>query len=460
MCYNQDNFLQSYTTSARKGIIVRNNIEFESGFTKEEALAEASRCLQCKVPMCRKGCPVNNAIPQFIKALREEDYNHGLEAIYRHSYLPAVCGRVCPQEKQCEAGCILARKGKAIRIGKLEQYIADIGKEVQFTKVPSTMGKIAVIGSGPAGLAAAVQLAQLGYAVTVFEGESEPGGVLLHGIPEYRLPKDVVRREIDKIKNLGVEFKCNTLIGVNLLLDNLFSKGYQAVFIGTGAGLPQRLNIPGESLEGVISALFVLQTINLYNLGQLPDVELPVERGEKVVVIGAGNVAMDAARTSSRLGAEVTVLARRGIDQMAARDIERDEAIAEGVIIRPFTVPLEILGDEHVSGIKCANTELADDGQLRIKEEESFVLPADKVIYAIGQRAFARIVSTSEGFEVDKRGLLICDDHGMTTREGVFAAGDVVHGPATVVKAMGEGRRIAIEMHAYLLRKNHDELKA
>jgi glutamate synthase (NADPH/NADH) small chain len=400
------------------------------------------------------GCPVNNAIPQFIKALKEEDYTHGLEAIYRHSYLPAVCGRVCPQEKQCEAGCILARKGKAIRIGKLEQFIADRGRDVEFNKVVSTMGSIAVIGSGPAGLAAAVQLAQLGYAVTIFEGESEPGGVLLHGIPEYRLPKDVVRREIEKIKKLGVEFRLDTLIGVDLFLEDLFNAGYQAVFVGTGAGLPQRLNISGESLEGVLSALFVLQTVNLYNLGQLPEVELPVERGEKVIVIGAGNVAMDAARTSSRLGAEVTVLARRGIDQMAARDIERDEAIAEGVLIRPFTAPLEILGDGRVTGVQCANTMVSENGKLLVKEDETFVLPADKVIFAIGQKPFARIVSTSEGFTVDQNGLLISDDHGMTTREGVFAAGDVVHGPATVVKAMGEGRRIAIEMHAYLLRKS------
>lgn len=431
-----------------------SNIEFESGFSKEEALEEASRCLQCKRPMCRKGCPVNNAIPQFIKALKEENYNLGLDAIYRHSYLPAVCGRVCPQEKQCEAGCILSRKGRAIRIGKLEQFIADSEKDAEFPKVISTMGAVAVIGSGPAGLAASVQLAQLGYAVTIFEGEAEPGGVLLHGIPEYRLPKDVVRREIEKIKNLGVEFKLNTLVGVDLFLDDLFARGYQAVFIGTGAGLPQKLNILGENLEGVISALFVLQTINLFNLGQLPEVELPIKHGERVVVIGAGNVAMDAARTSSRLGSEVTVLARRGVDQMAARDIERDEAIAEGVMIRAFTAPLEVLGAEFVSGVRCAATEVSEDGRLIVKEEESFVIPADKVIYAIGQRPFARIVSTSEGFEVDKLGLLLSDDHGMTTREGVFAAGDVVHGPATVVMAMGEGRRIAIEIHAYLLRKN------
>lgn len=433
---------------------MRRYVEFEPGFTREEALAEASRCLQCKKPTCRKGCPVNNAIPQFIKAIQEENYSMGLDAIYRQSYLPAVCGRVCPQEKQCEAGCILGRKGKAIRIGKLEQFIADQGQEVELNKVISTMGAIAVIGSGPAGLAAAVQLAQLGYEVTIFEGEAEPGGVLLHGIPEYRLPKEVVRREIEKIRNLGVEFRLNTLVGVDLLLDDLFTSGYQAVFIGTGAGLPQKLDIPGEALKGVMSAIFALQTINLYNLGQLPENELPVEQGERVVVIGAGNVAMDAARTSSRLGAEVTVLARRGIDQMAARDKERDEAVAEGVEILPFTLPLEILGDEVISGVKCAPTEVLDDGRLNVKAEESFVVPADKVYVAIGQRPFARIVSTSEGFKVDRNGLLISDDHGMTTREGVFAAGDVVHGPATVVRAMGEGRRIAIEMHAYLLRKN------
>lgn len=433
---------------------MRNSTEFEMGYTKEEALEEAARCLQCKKPLCRQGCPVNNAIPQFIKALREDNYSLGLEAIYRHSYLPAVCGRVCPQEKQCEAGCILARKGKAIRIGKLEQFIADSGKDIEFPKVVSTMGAIAVIGSGPAGLAAAVQLAQLGYAVTIFEGESEPGGVLLHGIPEYRLPKEVVRREIEKIKNLGVQFQLNTLIGVDLFLDDLFAKGYQAVFIGTGAGLPQKLNISGENLEGVMSALYVLQTVNLYNLGQLPEIELPIKQGEKVLVIGAGNVAMDAARTSKRLGAEVTVLARRGLDQMTARDIERDEALAEGVVIRPFTATLGIEGEDAVTGVKCAATEIAEEGSLVIKEDENFILPADKVVYAIGQRAFARIVSTSDGFEVNKQGLLLCDDHGMTTRAGVFAAGDVVHGPATVVMAMGEGRRIAIEMHAYLLRKS------
>lgn len=428
-------------------------MKFESEFTQEEALAEASRCLQCKKPLCRQGCPVNNAIPQFIQALKEGEYAQGLEAIYRHSYLPAVCGRVCPQEKQCEASCILARKGKAIRIGKLEQFVADHAQEVEFPKVAATMGAIAVIGSGPAGLAAAVQLAQLGYSVTVFEGESEPGGVLLHGIPEYRLPKEVVRRDIEKIKNLGVEFKLNTLIGVDVFLDDLLSKGYQAVFIGTGAGLPRTLDIPGEHLEGVISALYVLQTTNLYNLGQLPESELPIEKGQKVVVVGAGNVAMDAARTSSRLGADVTVLARRGLNEMAARDIERDEAIADGVKVRTYSAPLEIQGEEYVTGIKCANTAVTDEGKVVVKSEESFVLPADKVIFAIGQKPYARIVTTSEGFEVDKQGLLICNDHGMTTREGVFAAGDVVHGPATVVKAMGEGRRIAIEMHAYLLRK-------
>lgn len=433
---------------------MENHVEFEPGFSKEEALAEASRCLQCKKPTCRNGCPVHNAIPQFIKAIKEGNYEIGLDAIYRHSYLPAVCGRVCPQEKQCEAGCVLARKGKAIRIGKLEQFIAEQGKDVEFTKVVSTMGAVAVIGSGPAGLAAAVQLAQLGYAVTVFDGESEPGGVLLYGIPRYRLPKEVVRREIEKIKNLGVEFRLNTLIGVDILLDDLFTMGYQAVFIGTGAGLPQKLNIPGEDLKGVMAAIYVLQTINLYNLGQLPENELPTKKGEKVVVIGAGNVAMDAARTSSRLGAEVIVLARRGIDQMTARDKERDEAIAEGVMIRLFTAPLEILGEDGVTGVKSAPTEVLDNGQLRIKEKESFIIPADKVYVAIGQRPFARIVSTSEGFKVDKGGLLLSDEHGMTTREGVFAAGDVVHGPATVVKAMGEGRRIAIEIHAYLLRGN------
>lgn len=433
---------------------MNNRLEFEPGFSKEEALAEASRCLQCKKPTCRKGCPVNNAIPQFIKAIKEENYETGLDAIYRHSYLPAVCGRVCPQEKQCEAGCVLARKGKALRIGKLEQFIAEQGKDVEFTKVVSTMGAVAVIGSGPAGLAAAVQLAQLGYAVTVFEGESEPGGVLLYGIPEYRLPKDVVRHEIEKIKKLGVEFRLNTLIGVDLLLDDLFTMGFQAVFIGTGAGLPQKLNIPGEDSNGIMAAIYALQMINLFNLGQLPENELPVKRGDKVIVIGAGNVAMDAARTSCRLGAEVTVLARRGIDQMAARDKERHEAVAEGVKILPFSAPLEILGGEGVTGVKCAPTEVMENGRVRLKEEESFVLPADKVYVAIGQRPFARIVSTSEGFEVDKGGLLISDEHGMTTREGVFAAGDVVHGPATVVMAMGEGRRIAIEIHAYLLRNN------
>nr|WP_242954679.1 NAD(P)-dependent oxidoreductase [Desulfitobacterium chlororespirans] len=434
-------------------------MKFESGFSQEEALAEASRCLQCKKPLCRQGCPVNNAIPQFIRALKEGEYAQGLEAIYRHSYLPAVCGRVCPQEKQCEASCILARKGKAIRIGKLEQFITDNATEVGFPKVAATMGAIAVIGSGPAGLAAAVQLAQLGYSVTIFEGEAEPGGVLLHGIPEYRLPKDVVRRDIKKIENLGVEFRLNTLVGVDLFLDDLLTQGYQAVFIGTGAGLPKTLELPGEHLEGVISALYVLQTINLYNSGQLPEQELPVEKGEHVVVIGAGNVAMDAARTASRLGAEVTVLARRGLNDMAARDIERDEAIADGVKIRTYAAPLAILGEENVTGIKCVNTMVSPEGKVVIKEEESFVLPADKIIFAIGQRPYARIVTTSQGFEINKQGLLICNDHGMTTREGVFAAGDVVHGPATVVKAMGEGRRIAIEMHAYLLRKKLQSAK-
>ena len=420
-----------------------------------EAIQEAKRCLQCARPLCRTGCPIENEIPDFIHALSEGNLGQAYAIITSRSNLPAVCGRVCPHEKQCEAHCVLAKRGEAIRIGELERCVADFAEDCSLiTPTPATgaRGKVAVIGSGPAGLTIAGDLARQDFAVTVFESQPEPGGILLFGIPQFRLDKHVVRREIDKISNLGVTFQMNTLVGPDITVDQLFEQNYDAIFIGTGTALPRMLDLPGKDLPGVMPATYLLNTVALAADERLDNSEVPVRPGDHVIVIGAGNVAMDAARTAIRLkAASVTVVYRRGEAEITALPSEYEAAKAEGVQFRFFVSPLAFEGTTAVEGLKVEDLALDEAGQLT--ETGRFeVLPANCVITAVGQRPAARIVSTTHGIEVDKSGFVITRPrpYGMTTRPGVFAGGDVVHGPATVVLAMKEAKKVAEGIAQYV----------
>ncbi|MBJ2166711.1 MAG: NAD(P)-dependent oxidoreductase [Muribaculaceae bacterium] len=410
-----------------------------------EAIREAKRCLNCKVPQCRKGCPISNDIPAWIHELSMGNMGNAMSIINLRSNLPAVCGRVCAHERQCEGHCVLGKQGSHINIGKLERFVSDFDSDMSLTResiVQKDRGRVAVIGSGPAGLTIAGELARKGVAVEIFEMEREAGGVLMFGIPEYRLPKEVVRKEIAKIEQLGVTIRCNTTVGRDLTIDDLFARGFDAIFMGTGTGKPKRLELPGGGLWGVRYALYFLRRVSLWREGYIGRDEVPVREGDKVYVVGCGNTAMDAARTAVRLGAsEVTVLYHRDINSMAALRAEYDDAVTEGVRFRWNTSIKSIHDTEGILDELILNT---PDGEVSVA--------ADKVIMAVGSAPASRIVSTTEGIEVNEKGYVITRDmpYGMTTRKGVFAGGDVTDRPATVVHAMQDARRVAEGMLRYL----------
>ena len=435
------------------------------GYNEEEAVAEASRCLNCKNAACVKGCPVSINIPAFIKEVKEGAFDKAYGIITESSSLPAVCGRVCPQENQCEGKCIRGLKGDAVSIGKLERFVADwaFANNIKPAAPTEKKGKkVAVIGSGPAGVTCAGDLAKKGYDVTVFEALHEFGGVLVYGIPEFRLPKErVVKKEIENVKALGVTFENNVVIGKSITVDELMEKeGFDAVFIGSGAGLPKFMGIPGENANGVFSANEYLTRSNLMKAFN-PDSDTPIMIGRKVVVVGGGNVAMDAARTALRLGSEVHVVYRRSEAELPARVEEVHHAKEEGIIFNLLTNPIEILSDENgwVNGIKCIKMELGEpDASGRRSPVEipgsEFVIDADVVIMSLGTSPNPLISSTTKGLELNKRRCIVADEEfGRTSKEGVFAGGDAVTGAATVILAMGAGRAAAKGIDEYLSSK-------
>jgi len=444
----------------------KNNFqEVALGYSKEMALAEAARCLNCKKPQCVKGCPVEVNIPGFIEALKEGDFAKSAQILKNKNNLPAVCGRVCPQESQCEAKCILGIKSEPIAIGRLERFIADWEREQGVPapeRVETGSKKVAVIGSGPAGLTAAADLAKMGYQVTVFEALHTPGGVLMYGIPQFRLPKEVVQQEIDYIRQLGVDIQVNAVVGKTFTVDELMDEGYDAVFIGTGAGLPNFMSIPGENLNGVYSANEFLTRTNLMKAYRFPEYGTPIKVGKKVAVIGAGNVAMDAARTALRLGAEESyIVYRRSADEMPARHEEIEHAKEEGVKFMLLTSPVAYSGDEtgHVRSMTCQKFELGEpdeSGRRRpvpIKGSE-FEMDIDTVVVAIGQGPNPLVPRTTPGLEISKKGNIKADEEtGITSRPNIFAGGDIVTGAATVILAMGAGKRAARSIDEYLKKK-------
>lgn len=431
----------------------RNFDEVALGYTEEQAIDEAKRCLNCRNMPCVSGCPVRIHIPAFIAKVAEGDFEGAYRVISEASSLPAVCGRVCPQETQCESKCVRGIKGESVGIGRLERFVADYHMKHSEEKVaePKKNGhRVAVIGSGPASLACAGDLAKRGFDVTVFEALHTPGGVLVYGIPEFRLPKEIVRRELDGLRELGVDIECNMVIGKILSIDELEERGYEAVFIGTGAGLPKFMNIPGENLPGVLSANEFLTRVNLMKAYR-EDSDTPIRRSSRVAVVGGGNVAMDAARCALRLGAkEVSIVYRRSEAELPARREEVEHAKEEGIVFRFLTNPTEILAGEDgtVGALKCVEMELGEadaSGRRRpvTKEGSDFVIEADTVIMALGTSPNPLIKSTTEGLETQKWGGIVADEHGLTSRENVYAGGDAVTGAATVILAMGAGKAAA-----------------
>ena len=435
------------------------------GYNKEEALLEASRCLNCKNPRCMTACPVGLQIPRFIAELAQGNIAGAAAVIAEDSSLPAVCGRVCPQETQCEGSCVLGVKGEPVAIGKLERFVADYTREhsgAQVAPAAAAKGKkVAVIGSGPAGLACASDLAKWGYDVTIFEALHKAGGVLEYGIPEFRLPKDkVLKHEIESVRALGVKIETNVIVGRTITIDSLMdNEGFEAVFIGTGAGLPKFMSIPGENYNGVFSANEFLTRNNLMKAWR-EDYLTPIHAGKKVCVVGGGNVAMDAARTALRLGAEVHIVYRRTEAELPARKEEVHHAIEEGIIFDMLTNPVEVIGDERgwVKALKCVKMELGEPDESGRRspvpvEGSEFEIPTETVIMALGTSPNPLISKTTQGLETNRRGCLVASEEGATTRPGVFAGGDAVTGAATVILAMGAGRTAAKAIDAYLKEK-------
>ena len=431
------------------------------GYNEEEAMLEASRCLNCRNPRCVAQCPVGIAIPEFIAQVKAGAFAEAARVIARDSSLPAVCGRVCPQETQCEGSCILGVKGEPVAIGKLERFVADWSREhggVSVEKAPSNGLTVAVVGSGPSGLACASDLAKMGYEVTIFEVLHKAGGVLQYGIPEFRLPKKrVVEPEIDSVRALGVRIETNVVVGRTVTIDDLLDReGFSAVFVGSGAGLPRFMGIPGESLNGVFSANEFLTRSNLMKAYD-PSSDTPVFVGRRMAVVGGGNVAMDAARTALRLGSEVSIVYRRTEKELPARVEEVHHAREEGIDFQMLTNPVEILGDEKgwVRALRCIRMELGEPDASGRRAPvpvagSEFEIPVDGVIMALGTSPNPLIASTTKGLETERHGCIVADEWGATSRPGVFAGGDAVTGAATVILAMGAGRRAATAIDAYL----------
>ncbi len=447
-----------------QAVRIHNFNEVPLGYDEKTALLEASRCLQCKKPTCVDGCPVNINIPGFIKAVKEGKPLEAFFIIKQTNSLPAVCGRVCPQEDQCEKLCVLAKKGEPVAIGNLERYVADYEREKEhyaFHKVETFKGKkVAIIGSGPAGLTAAGDLARMGYAVTAFEALHKAGGVLVYGIPEFRLPKDIVQYEIDALKAMGVTIELNRVIGTAETVNDLLSSGFDAVFVATGAGLPLFLDIPGENLQGVYSANEYLTRSNLMKAYRFPEYDTPIVKGDKVAVFGGGNVAMDSARTALRLGSkEVYIIYRRSRKEMPARIEEVERAEEEGVVFKLLTNPVRFIGDEkgRVKAVECIKMELGEPDASGRRSPvpvagSEYTIDIDVAIIAIGNGPNPLIPKTTPGMNTTKRGNIIADPETMkTSKRGVFAGGDIVTGAATVIQAMGAGKKAAKAIDEYFL---------